>query len=84
MIHVPEPLQVSEIKLLREMRPDIVNIRPVLPEMEQVLQVENRMSLPVDKLFRQYYFHHHQVEPKEDLVKLFLELLEEEKEGEES
>lgn len=84
MIYVSEPLQFSEIKLLREMRPDIVNIRPVLPEMEQLLQVENRMSLPVDKLFRQFYYHHHQVEPKEELVKLFLELLEEEKEGEDS
>jgi exonuclease SbcD len=82
-IHVPEPLQAQEIKMLRELRPQLINIRPVLPEMERVIDLAGRDRLPVDDLFRQFYQRQNQTEPKDELVKLFLELLQVEKEGEE-
>jgi exonuclease SbcD len=81
-VHVPEPLKAEEIKQLRELRPKIINIRPVLPEMEATMQLEGRDRLPVDQLFHQFYQHHHGVPPNEELVKLFLELLQQEKDGE--
>lgn len=81
-LHVPEPLKAEEIKLLRSLRPKIINIRPVLPEMEKLIQLQGREKLPVDQLFGQFYQHHHGVEPNEELVKLFLELLQQDKDGE--
>lgn len=81
-LHVPEPLQAEEIKLLRTLRPKIINIRPVLPEMERLMTLEGRERLPVDQLFSQFYQHHYGVPPNEELVKLFLELLQQDKEGE--
>jgi len=82
IIHVTEPLQASEIKYLKEVRPEIINIRPILPEMTGSFNRENRISLPVDKLFREFYEKNYHVEPDEELTKLFLQLLEDEKEGE--
>lgn len=79
-IHVQEPLQAQEIKKLREIRPGIIHIRPILPEMDRVLKLENRINLPVEKIFRQFYYKTYSTEPNEDLVKLFLQLLEDEEE----
>lgn len=75
-VHVPQPLQQHEIKTLRELRPQIINIRPVLPEMEKTLQVTNRTSLPLQELFCQFYYKNYGTEPEQELVELFLELLE--------
>lgn len=75
-IHVPQPLQQHEIKALRELRPQIINIRPVLPEMAKTLQLTNRSDLPVQELFSQFYYKNHQVAPPPELVQLFLELVE--------
>ena len=67
-------------KKLREIRPGIIHIRPILPEMDRVLKLENRINLPVEKIFRQFYYKTYSTEPNEDLVKLFLQLLEDEEE----
>lgn len=81
-IHVSEPLQAQEIKKLREIRPEIIHIRPILPEMTRILKLENRINLPVESIFRQFYYKNYSAEPNEDLVKLFLQLLEDEREEE--
>ena len=78
-IHVQEPLQAQKIKKLREIRPGIIHIRPILPEMDRVLKLENRINLPVEKIFRQFYYKTYSTEPM-SLVKLFLQLLEDEEE----
>ena len=78
-IHVQEPLQAQKIKV-KEIRPGIIHIRPILPEMDRVLKLENRINLPVEKIFRQFYYKTYSTEPNEDLVKLFLQLLEDEEE----
>ncbi|MEG6617571.1 exonuclease SbcCD subunit D [Peptococcaceae bacterium 1198_IL3148] len=83
-IHVPKPLQAEEIKMLRELRPKLINIRPVLPEMARAMDLTGRESLPVDDLFRQFYQRQNQAEPKEELVQLFLELIQAEREGEDA
>lgn len=81
-IHIPEPLTAEEIKALRTLRPKIINIRPVLPEMEKSLQLAGRDRLPVDQLFSQFYQQRHGVEPNDQLVATFLELLAESQGGE--
>lgn len=82
-IHLSQPLEPQQIKLLKEMRPDIVNIKPILPEMERAVEFENRLNLPVEILFKEFYYQNYHMEPEDDLVQLFLNLINDKIEGEE-
>jgi exonuclease SbcD len=85
LIYMDKPLSLSEIKQLKEIRPEIINIRPILKnEQAKSIILENRINLPIDQLFRQFYQKNYQIEPSPELIKLFLELLVDEKEGEAS
>ncbi|MFZ5943113.1 MAG: exonuclease SbcCD subunit D [Bacillota bacterium] len=82
-IHLDEPLTIGEIKQLKEIRPDIINIRPVLKNMVQKeAQWEDRINLPIDELFKSFYMKNFQSEPKDELLKLFLELVDQGREVE--
>ena len=82
-LYVDEPLTISQIKELKEIRPNIINIRPVLKNgLELNYKPVNRINLPVEELFRDFYRKGYQTEPGSELTRLFLELLDEDKEGE--
>jgi len=82
-LYVDEPLTISEIKTLKELRPNLINIRPVLKkELAVNLNPVNRISLPIEDIFQEFYRKYYQTEPGAELTKLFMELLED-KEGEE-
>lgn len=75
-VHLNQPLTNEEIQRLRTLRPQLLNIRPVLPGMDEELVREKRAHLSIDELFRRFY--HHQTggaQPAPELVELFLELL---------
>lgn len=77
-LYLTAPLTTAQISRLRSMHSGIVTIRPVFPgEAEVAVAAEGRSRLPADELFRRYYLHRLGTEPDEELVRLFVSLLEE-------
>lgn len=75
-VHVTSPITPDETQALRRIRPAIVNIRPIFPEMQAIAALEDRSRLPVDELFRRFYARQRGGGlPSAELVKLFLELV---------
>ena len=73
-VHVNQPLAAQEVQSLRRARERLIDIRPVFPETEKLVQ-EARSKLPVDKLFRHFYESKTGVVPADELVAVFLDLL---------
>lgn len=78
-ITLTEAMGLADIQRLRKSRDGIVHIRPVYPEMEALeLEIE-RSRIPLPDLFRKFYQRQTGgAEPEDQLVQLFLELVEEE------
>lgn len=73
----------EDIYRLRQRYPNFVHIRPVYPEQEETIRLQAAADMPIDELFRQFYRRQTGgAEPEEELVQLFLELLQEEDEAE--
>lgn len=82
-VHVQEALMQEDIYRLRQRYPNFVHIRPVYPEQEETIRLQAAADMPIDELFRQFYRRQTGgAEPEEELVQLFLELLQEEDEAE--
>lgn len=75
-LHLAQPLSNEENQRLRSLRPQILNIRPVLPGMDEELVREQRSHLSIAELFRRFFAKQTGGgEPDAELVKLFLELV---------
>jgi exonuclease SbcD len=84
-IYLTEAMTLEQIHQLRKAHAGLLQIRPVYPEMERLdnRKVQGLSSLPVEELFSRFYTRQTGgAQPEPELVKLFLELLQEEKEGE--
>lgn len=74
-IHVDFPLTQEEIRALRSLNDNIINIRPVLKYSEQcVVFDENRRSKPLKELFEDFYKSKTGVAPRAELTQFFLEI----------
>ncbi|WP_407305749.1 exonuclease SbcCD subunit D [Desulfosporosinus sp. SB140] len=84
-VHVTSALNPQDIHGLRRQRERLVNIRPVFPETERI-SLEARSKLPLDELFCKFYQDKTGgAEPDQELVSLFLTLIDPDKrENEES
>lgn len=72
-------MSLNDIQRLRKAREGIIHIRPVYPQMELELEQSARSRMPVQELFRKFYQRQTGgAEPDDGLVRLFLELAEEE------
>jgi len=78
-IHVDDSLTLEQIRQLRTLHSGIVQIRPVYPQAEAAEAESAAASqLPLDELFRRFYRRQTGgAEPEGELVKLFLELVQE-------
>ncbi|WP_100398672.1 exonuclease SbcCD subunit D [Bacillus sp. FJAT-44742] len=79
-VHLEHTPSMEEIHRLRKEYPGIVTIRPIFPE-QKATNEQKRDQVPIDQLF--YKFYERQTggaQPEEDLVRLFLELVNEEEE----
>ena len=78
-VFVTSALNSQDIHTLRRQRERLLNIRPVFPEMEQIV-AEARSKLPIDELFRKFYQERTGgAEPEKELVSLFLALIDPDK-----
>ncbi|MFD2612736.1 metallophosphoesterase family protein [Paenibacillus gansuensis] len=75
-LHMTEALSMEQIQVLRKQHGGIVNIRVIYPEMEQNAGAAAREQLPIDEMFRRFYMKQTGgAEPDEEMIRLFLELL---------
>ena len=80
-VFVTSALNSQDIHALRRQRERLINIRPVFPEMEQIV-AEARSKLPIDELFRKFYQDRTGgAEPEQELVSMFLSLIDPDKNG---
>ncbi|MNB84468.1 Nuclease SbcCD subunit D [compost metagenome] len=78
-LKLTEAMSLNDIQRLRKAREGIIHIRPVYPQMELELEQSARSRMPVQELFRKFYQRQTGgAEPDDSLVRLFLELAEEE------
>ena len=76
-VRVDTEMALRDIQNLREARPHLVHIRPVLPVREGGDPAEERAarSLSPEMLFRRFFEEKSGVAPDDALVQLFLELV---------
>lgn len=78
-VFVTSSLQAQDIHNLRRQRERLINIRPIFPETEKIV-AEARSKLPIDQLFRKFYQERTGgAEPEQELVSLFLSLIDSDK-----
>ncbi|HHW67938.1 exonuclease SbcCD subunit D [Defluviitalea raffinosedens] len=65
----------SEIKELKRLKQDIVEILPVYTNQENEEEIENIKDKSIDTLFKEFYIQHRQVEPTEEMMELFLSVM---------
>lgn len=74
-VHVEHPLSQDEIRNVRSLRSEIINIRPVLSDDPRETQLEdNRLAKPLQELFVDYYKFKTGVAPKSELTEVFMEI----------
>ncbi|MNW25243.1 Nuclease SbcCD subunit D [compost metagenome] len=77
-VTLTEAMSMGDIQRLRKSRDGIIHIRPIYPEMVTSLMEQQRSELPLPELFRSFYQRQTGgAEPEDALVRLFLELVDE-------
>jgi exonuclease SbcD len=75
-IHVTHALSMEEIHRIRKLHEGILHIRPIFPEMVEELDTVKMDSMPIGELFVKFYEKQSGgAQPEEELVRLFLSLL---------
>jgi len=80
-IKTESPLPSSVIREMKRLIPDIVEIRPILPEEEGVFEEIEVEDKDIRELFQEFYQKEKKVPPSEELVELFMSIIGEEDEG---
>ena len=76
-IETEEVLHQEDIKTLRQLKKDIIEIIPRLKNIEEEqLVYEDPMDKTMEALFREFYTSQRQVPPTQELVELFLDIME--------
>lgn len=74
-IHVSSPLSMEDIQTIRRLHPGVVNVRQILPEMDQRKTIEELRDLSIEQLFVRFYQQQTSGGmPDQDVVRLFLEM----------
>lgn len=82
-VHMEETPSMEEIHQMKKAYPGLLTIRPVFPEEQIAATTEASKQVPIDELFKRFYARQTGGAVAEDeLVSLFLELINEEEAGE--
>ena len=75
-VHTDSVITIEQQKILRELNPGVLNIRPVIRQQDCPLSGwESRETKSVDQLFREYYLYKTKTEISEELMATFLDIL---------
>ncbi|RSL33381.1 exonuclease SbcCD subunit D [Salibacterium salarium] len=82
-LHMNETPSMEDIQFIRKSHPGIIHIYPVFPEMAEQAAAKEKNQLPIDELFQKFYEKQTGgAKADDDLIRLFMEMIEEEGEGE--
>ena len=77
-IETSQGLTQTDIRDLKSLHQDILQIRPIFPEdREKIEEMEDYRDLSVDQLFEKYYREEKGSEPSDELMELFYNILNE-------
>lgn len=75
-IETDRVLTQSEIKEMKKLRPDIVEIKPIFKEIDmEDEEIEDINEMRIEDLFKDYYIHRNEANPTEELMDLFSEIV---------
>ncbi|NLJ88244.1 MAG: exonuclease SbcCD subunit D [Epulopiscium sp.] len=74
----------SEIKEMRRLKKDIVEIVPIFNDEEEEEEIEDNKEKSLEELFKEFYYHQKQVNPTEEMIELFLSIINEGEEKDET
>ncbi|MEA4846352.1 MAG: exonuclease SbcCD subunit D [Clostridiaceae bacterium] len=75
-IYTDRAITLEEQKLLRELNPGIINIRPVVADdKESVIGFENREGKKIEELFKDYFRYKTGMEAAEEMLETFFEVI---------
>lgn len=78
-IDVNDALSMSDIQQIRKLHDGIINIKPIFPEMVSAEVAASQEELSIDELFRRFYEKQTGgAQPDDELVKLFLDIIQDE------
>ncbi|MDQ0299349.1 exonuclease SbcD [Salibacterium salarium] len=81
-LHMNETPSMEEIQFIRKSHPGIIHIYPIFPEMKERAVTTQKNNLPIDELFQKFYEKQTGgAKPDDDLIRLFMEMIEEEGES---
>ena len=83
-IKTETPLPSSKIKEMKRILPDIVEIRPILPEDEISLEDCDIEDKSIKELFEEFYIRENKIPPKNEVLELFLNIIKEDDEEHET
>ncbi|HHW31663.1 MAG TPA: exonuclease SbcCD subunit D [Clostridiaceae bacterium] len=82
-IFLDRPLTMEEQKKLRELNPGIINIKPIIATETSFIEgFEDREAKKIDELFKDYYKYKTGMEISDELMTIFLDVLNSEDQGE--
>lgn len=77
-IHTNEPISQEDIKTMKEIKKDIIEIKPVIEESFYKNEyIEDFREKPMEEVFIEFYNNQRGVQPKEELVEMFLKIVSE-------
>jgi len=76
-VYTDRILSMEEQKKLRELNPGIINIRPVIKSVQEDIDYHDRENKKIDELFSDYYRTKTGTEISEELMSMFLNVLNE-------
>ena len=68
----------SEIKEIKKLKKDIIEISVISPNMSMEKQEIHKEDKNIIEQFKDFYIKEESIEPSDDVLKLFMELMEEE------
>lgn len=77
-IETEDYISNEDIRQLKKLKKDIVEIKPIHKEMETSMESEEIEEQSIEELFIEFYEKDKGVKPQDDLLKMFLSLIEEE------
>ncbi len=81
-IESSETLLQSEIKELKNIKEDLLSIIPLTPEeFKREKREEMEQTLDIEELFKEFYRHSREAEPDEEIMDMFLDIVEGEEEN---
>ena len=69
---------------MRILKKDIVEIVPIFNDEEEEEEIEDNKEKSLEELFKEFYYHQKQVNPTEEMIELFLSIINEGEEKDET